>query len=210
MKGRSLRCNAQRVYDRYGHYVIPRIRGTFALHQLRLMMGNAAFLKLMNDRARPVQEQADDDRAVPGSPCTSAGGAVAPASSCVSGSPATTFPHRGMTARCAPAGDAWTVTVTVKQAGTPYRFASSVAIESERETEWRPIVVSGAGRAVHVHRQEETAPRRRSIRGMTSPSAVRTMPSTRTSLMTSAACRSCTGRHGRSRRTTRSGCATRP
>ena len=35
------------AYDRYGAYQIPRIRGLFALHQLRLHLGNAAFAKAM-------------------------------------------------------------------------------------------------------------------------------------------------------------------
>ncbi len=35
------------AYDRYGAYQIPRIRGLFALHQLRLQLGNAAFAKAM-------------------------------------------------------------------------------------------------------------------------------------------------------------------
>ena len=35
------------AYDRYGAYQIPRIRGLFALHQLRLQLGNAAFSKAM-------------------------------------------------------------------------------------------------------------------------------------------------------------------
>jgi hypothetical protein len=34
-------------YDRYGTYQLPRIRGLFALHQLRLQLGNAAFAKAM-------------------------------------------------------------------------------------------------------------------------------------------------------------------
>jgi hypothetical protein len=39
---------ARTVYDRYGNYQIPRIKGTFALHQLRLLLGNERFLKVMN------------------------------------------------------------------------------------------------------------------------------------------------------------------
>lgn len=39
---------ASRAYDRYGPYQIPRVKGTFALHQLRLRLGNAAFLKVMD------------------------------------------------------------------------------------------------------------------------------------------------------------------
>jgi hypothetical protein len=32
--------DAHRAYDRYGPYLLPRIKGTFALHQLRLLLGN--------------------------------------------------------------------------------------------------------------------------------------------------------------------------
>jgi hypothetical protein len=35
------------AYDRYSAYQIPRIRGVFALHQLRLHLGNGAFAKAM-------------------------------------------------------------------------------------------------------------------------------------------------------------------
>lgn len=37
------------AYDRYGAYQIPRIRGVFALHQLRLQLGNAAFARAMRE-----------------------------------------------------------------------------------------------------------------------------------------------------------------
>ncbi len=38
---------ADRVYSQFGPYQIPRIKGTFALHQLRLHVGSETFLKLM-------------------------------------------------------------------------------------------------------------------------------------------------------------------
>ena len=39
--------DAHRAYDRYGPYLLPRIKGTFALHQLRLLLGNEAFFRVM-------------------------------------------------------------------------------------------------------------------------------------------------------------------
>jgi hypothetical protein len=39
--------DAHRAYDRYGPYLLPRIKGTFALHQLRLLLGNERFLEVM-------------------------------------------------------------------------------------------------------------------------------------------------------------------
>ena len=38
---------AERSYERYGPYQIPRIKGTFALHQLRLALGTETFLAAM-------------------------------------------------------------------------------------------------------------------------------------------------------------------
>jgi hypothetical protein len=39
--------NVKTDYGRYGAYSVPRIKGTFALHQLRLLLGNADFSKAM-------------------------------------------------------------------------------------------------------------------------------------------------------------------
>jgi hypothetical protein len=39
---------AHRAYDRYGPYLLPRIKGTFALHQLRLLLGNELFFEVMS------------------------------------------------------------------------------------------------------------------------------------------------------------------
>ncbi len=39
--------NAHRAYDRYAPYLVPRIKGAFALHQLRLLLGSESFLEVM-------------------------------------------------------------------------------------------------------------------------------------------------------------------
>jgi hypothetical protein len=39
---------AERAYDRFGPYRIPLVKGVFALHQLRLLLGNETFLEVMN------------------------------------------------------------------------------------------------------------------------------------------------------------------
>jgi hypothetical protein len=39
--------DAHRAYDRYSPYLLPRIKGTFALHQLRLLLGNEVFFEVM-------------------------------------------------------------------------------------------------------------------------------------------------------------------
>ncbi len=39
--------NAKRIYTGFNNYQIPRIKGTYLLHQLRLLLGNDVFSKLM-------------------------------------------------------------------------------------------------------------------------------------------------------------------
>ena len=133
--------NARRVYDRYGHYVIPRIRGTFALHQLRLMMGNTAFLTLMrsvHDRYKSkTMSTAQFLDAV------QAAGGAGPAAAVRQWLMRDDLPVPVASATVAQAGEAWTLRVRVQQSGTPYTFTSSVAIETAGDTEWRPVVVTG-------------------------------------------------------------------
>ncbi len=134
--------DARRVYDRYGHYVIPRIRGTFALHQLRLLMGNASFLALMNRvhdqyANKPITTARFLDAV------QSAGGpqAVAAVRQWITRDD---LPAPVVSASVAETGDVWTLTLRVQQPGTPYTFISSVAIETAGETEWKPVTVTGS------------------------------------------------------------------
>lgn len=40
--------DAERIYTGYNNYQVPRIKGTFLLHQMRLYLGNEVFSKVMN------------------------------------------------------------------------------------------------------------------------------------------------------------------
>jgi hypothetical protein len=130
---------AQRLYDRYSHYVIPRIRGTYALHQLRLLLGNAAFSKVMqgvHDRFREKPMSTAEFIA---------------AAEKIAGRPVhehllpwlerKDLPAVSVTTSTVQAGDIWNVTLTVHQDGTVYPFRTVVAVESEKETEWKLIAV---------------------------------------------------------------------
>lgn len=137
---------AQRVYDRYGDYVIPRIRGTFALHQLRLQLGNARFTGLM----RSVHERFREK------PMTTAQFLAAVESA--GGADAVAMVRQWITRDDLPApqvrvsttatGDAWTITLSVKQNAVPYRFRCAVAVETDGETEWKPVTIAGGDERV--------------------------------------------------------------
>jgi hypothetical protein len=155
---------AVRSYDRYGGYVIPRIRGTYALHQLRLLMGNGPFAVLMNavhEKFREKPMTSPQFLAMVGE----AGGAEARA--CVAQwIDRADLPDPAVGVAVVPAGDSSRVTVTVTQAGKPYSFVTSVSIETEGGREWRNVrvrsgrdsatfMVKGTPRAVLVNAGNE-------------------------------------------------------
>ncbi len=131
---------AQSIYNAYGHYQFPRIRGTFLLHQLRLMMGNQAFSQFMNTihdlyREKPVTNQ----------------NIIAEAEK-IAGKPLKPFftqwlersdlPQITLSASTQQTDKVWKVTLDVKQAQTPFQFFTTIAIETQKNTRWEKIEVT--------------------------------------------------------------------
>ena len=147
---------AQRRYDGYAGYQIPRIRGTYLLHQLRLKLGNESFAALMGTLHEKFREK----------PMTTAQ-FVARAGE-VGKSDVRSFigqwldredlPDPHVTASVAQAGDGWNVTLDVTQPGVPYQFLSTVVLEAERTTQWELVEVTRSPETVILKCKEK--PRR--------------------------------------------------
>ncbi|MCG6949838.1 MAG: C45 family autoproteolytic acyltransferase/hydrolase [Acidobacteria bacterium] len=121
--------DAHRAYDRYGPYLLPRIKGTFALHQLRLLLGNETFFEVMatvHERYRGREMSTKDFVAV-----------------------AEDFSDRDLEAffeqwlqriglpRVRPEfevqktrGGGWNLVVNIEQDGDPYRFVTHLEVEA--------------------------------------------------------------------------------
>jgi hypothetical protein len=133
---------AQRVYDRYSNYVIPRIRGTFALHQLRLALGNTVFAEVMNAvhsrfREKPLTTEqflkvAEEK------------GGRSVRNLLVPWLEREDLPALEIRGASAAAGDGWQVTLDVQQAGFVYPFSTTIAIETGKEVQWRKVTVNKA------------------------------------------------------------------
>jgi len=133
--------DAFRVYDRYGPYQIPRIKGTFALHQLRLLLGNDVFLKAMN----AVHSQyAGKDISTDAFLSTLGRAANRDLSSFVSQwIDREGLPDVSPTVGVKKAGGKWRVTIETKQTASPYHFITTVAVDAGDERVLRPMEVSG-------------------------------------------------------------------
>jgi hypothetical protein len=134
-EGSVVPLSAVRTYDRYGQYVLPRIRGTYALHQLRLLLGNGGFGALMNRvherfREKPmstpqflamVAEAGGEEARAWVAPWLERGD----------------LPDPRIRVVVEPTGDSSRVRLTVSQEGKPYPFCTSVAIEAGGQREWK-------------------------------------------------------------------------
>jgi hypothetical protein len=133
---------ATRVYDRYNHYLIPRIRGTYMFHQLRLLLGNETFSRVMQSVHNEFRDKA----------MTS--GAFITAAEKIAKKDLKSFirqwidrddlPDPTIKAHTTKTDSGWTTTLEVAQSGTPYDFCTIVGIENDREIRWALVHVPGA------------------------------------------------------------------
>ena len=129
------------AYDLYSAHGVPRIRGTFALHQLRLAVGSATFSRIM----RAAVEQAA------GKPfSTEKFLAVASQVAKRDVRPVVApwidradVPDPVVTATAVKSGDLWTLTVNVTH-GRPWRYVAAVAVAGEKGLRYEPVEVTKA------------------------------------------------------------------
>ncbi len=145
--------DAHRAYDRYGPYLLPRIKGTFALHQLRLLLGNQVFFNVMrevHDRFRGRTMRTDEFIAV----------AEEISGEALGGFVRQWLERAGLpqlrptaTARKARNGG-WNVVLGVEQLGEPYRFLTHVEITAGDTRQLHRVEFTGKRSVtLHVHEQ---------------------------------------------------------
>ena len=128
------------AYDGYAPYGVPRVRGTFALHQLRLAVGNAAFSRIMkaaveHSAAKPLttsgfvslaSEIAKKD----------VGPVIAPWIERAD------LPDPVVSARAAKGPDGtWTLTVKVTH-GRPWQYVAALSVAGEKTLRYERAAVS--------------------------------------------------------------------
>ena len=145
---------AKTDYDRYGSYLVPRIKGTFALHQLRLLLGNPDFSKAMGavharyankdittaGFMRTVQEVTQKD----------VGAFVA------QWLERTGLPQPRIRATAAQAKDGYEVTLRVEQPGArPWHFVTLVEVRTAKGSTFERVEVTGAASETFTFRTAE-------------------------------------------------------
>ncbi|WP_233261729.1 C45 family autoproteolytic acyltransferase/hydolase [Vitiosangium sp. GDMCC 1.1324] len=140
-------------YGRYGTYAIPRIKGTFLLHQLRLLLGNKSFSKVMStvheryanknittaDFVRTASEAAGRDLKPFISQWVDRGG----------------LPEPRILASSTKAKDGYDVTLKVEQGDKPYHLVTSVELVSAKGSTLERVEVKSASEAFSFHVAEQ-------------------------------------------------------
>lgn len=132
---------AERSYERYGTYQIPRIKGTFALHQLRLALGNDVFLAAMRRAHERFGNRTVETAAFVEALSTGAGRDV-------SGIVRPWIEREGLpdprpSVRVEPDGTEWVVRLEVRQEGAPWRLWGAVAIDAGGKRLVKPVEIDG-------------------------------------------------------------------
>ncbi|KFA93148.1 hypothetical protein Q664_10965 [Archangium violaceum Cb vi76] len=136
-------------YNRYGTYAIPRLKGTFLLHQLRLMLGNKAFSKVMSTvHARYANKNITTAEFVR-TASEAAGKNLAPfiAQWVERGG----LPEPRIRASSTKAKDGYDVTVKVEQGGKPYHFVTTVELFTAKGSTLERVEVKGASDTFTFH-----------------------------------------------------------
>jgi hypothetical protein len=149
-EGNLVPVQTERNYGRYGPYQIPRIRGTFLLHQLRLAMGNQAFSVFMKDVHARFQNKTMTNLQFKE---LLRNASPVPALTDVADQWLTRLdlPEPMVKASLGPDGDKWKVTLRIDQPKAPYfRFWTTVRLETEKQSIWKLVEVMDKSQSVEI------------------------------------------------------------
>jgi hypothetical protein len=147
---------ARTAYDRYGPYQIPRIKGTFLLHQLRLLLGNGSFAKTMAAVHGAWQNRPMTTEDFIRTASAAAGQDLAPFVR--QWLDRDDLPDPAVTAKVAKAGDGWDVQVRITQPGRPYHFIAALELKGDAGSRIERVEVADAQASFSFHCAER--PRR--------------------------------------------------
>ncbi|MBI5534300.1 MAG: hypothetical protein HY898_16365 [Deltaproteobacteria bacterium] len=130
------------VQDAYAQYQVPRIKGTFALHQLRLRLGNDLFFRVMNELHRRWANKTARSEDLIKLASKIAGQELGPMLR--QWIEREGLPDPRPAVHVDKAGDGWKVRVEVQQTAEPWYLLTSVAIDTGDKRLLKPFELSGA------------------------------------------------------------------
>ena len=140
---------ARTSYDHYGPYQIPRIKGTFLFHQLRLLLGNAVFARTMGKVHDTYQNKPMGTEDFIRTASAAAGQDLRPFIR--QWVDRADLPDPKVTATAVKAGDGWDVVVKVIQPGTPYHFLTTLELQGAAGSRFERVEAKEARASFTFH-----------------------------------------------------------
>ncbi len=123
--------NAKLIYDKYNNYQIPRIKGTYMLHQLRLMLGNKTFSEVMNRVHKDFREKnLTTEKFIETAEKVSEKSLREFVMQWLERDDS---PDMTIQAEVEPNGNKWNMKLNINQAAKPYNFFTTLAVDFEKE-----------------------------------------------------------------------------
>jgi len=129
------------AYDRYAPALVPRVKGAYALHQLRLLSGNKSFFAFMKDfHARHRGQEVTTAQFLAAARESLGRDVEADLRPWLD---RTGVPDPAPAVDAVPQGKEWRVTVRVTQPAEAYRLATTVAVEAGEKRSLFPMTLEG-------------------------------------------------------------------
>jgi len=145
--------NAKTIYNKYNNYQLPRIKATYLLHQLRLMLSNKTFSVVMNkihEQYREKNVKTEDILAV----IEKLGGKEAKEIA-VQWLKREDIPQVSAASSVEQSLDAYKLKLNIAQSGNPYKFFTTVAVDFAKERVVKQIEIKEANQAVELTFKEK-------------------------------------------------------
>jgi hypothetical protein len=138
-EGKLIANEAKTVYDVSKHYYIPKIKGVFLLHQLRLLLGNKDFSKMMNDIHDKYTSKNITNNNIIETMESSTGKNLKPFISQWIGRD--DMPDIKAECKISNSDKLWKVDLTISQENKPYHLLTSVLIKTKETAYYKKIEI---------------------------------------------------------------------
>jgi hypothetical protein len=145
--------DAKIIYDKYNNYQIPRIKGTYLLHQLRLRLGNDLFSKAMKSVHDQFKEKDVTTEQIISSFEKSSG--ISLNDFMMQWLSRDDLPDVDFTSSVEPAVDGWKLKLNIKQNGKTYNFLTTISIESGKEKSVKQIEIKKEVETIEIILKEK-------------------------------------------------------
>ncbi len=140
--------NVKTIYNKYNNYQIPRIKATYALHQIRLMLGNRTFSLVMNkihEQFREKNVRTEEILSI-----IEKLGSKEAKDAATQWLTREDIPKTNVNASVEQTSDGYKLKINIAQNVNPYKFASTIAVDFAKERIVKQVAIKEANQLIEL------------------------------------------------------------